>query len=486
MSRFITCFVILMCLVPSRIDAQQVQPGPTGTHALRALLNEREIQPLNRVSDIARPGADPRRTLIIVLGDPSWLDRNLYPGFDSAKWVDFLAKGGAMLIATDLASTSPNPWSTEFGFEITGELIRATHPDDQYAGHENCPLVVPTPAGQGKGLFEVPRRVATNNPSRIRIRNSSRFRTPFGMWNYQSELTGLGAYSPRCRTESGDRIVPLRDWFAVGGKAFTNGRLLVLADHSVFINHMMLRPDTGNLEFAERCLDYLQEGRQRRRDRCLFIEDGEVVSDFKLRLAELPTGPPLPPLPVLVNATAAAGNRAIAELQDRDHFNRLLVGDESRFPTSRLIRNVLGGLTISLVLFGFVRLWRGGSRARPDPLMKTVNRPVKVGGPDSLAQRREEQSAPANQREIARNVVRDWFREHGAETGSKPIIHGSFWQRRQINRELEALMAFASEEQHEAERPMRTREWHKLRARMVELNRLAHKGIWQYPEASTR
>ena len=41
----------------------------------------------------------------------------------------------------------------------------------------------------------------------------------------------------------------------VGG---TRGRILLVADHSIFINMMMLPTDTDNVEFASNCLEYLR------------------------------------------------------------------------------------------------------------------------------------------------------------------------------------------------------------------------------------
>jgi hypothetical protein len=57
-------------------------------------------------------------------------------------------------------------------------------------------------------------------------------------------------------------------WFAAGGDwGEKGGRILILADHSVFINDMMTPDDNDNLEFASNCLEWLTDGGKRSRGR---------------------------------------------------------------------------------------------------------------------------------------------------------------------------------------------------------------------------
>ena len=75
-----------------------------------------------------------------------------------------------------------------------------------------------------------------------------------------------------------------RDFFAASGK-MGEGRFLVLADHSVFVNLMTLQFDNANLAFTENCINWLKGDEER--TRCLFVEDGEIRTDFKLPDAPL-------------------------------------------------------------------------------------------------------------------------------------------------------------------------------------------------------
>ena len=72
--------------------------------------------------------------------------------------------------------------------------------------------------------------------------------------------------------------------------------MLVLADHSVFVNGMMgfsegrrspegYKFDNGNWAFANRTIDWLKGGGPEPRTRCLFIEDGHIIDKFADRAA---------------------------------------------------------------------------------------------------------------------------------------------------------------------------------------------------------
>ena len=66
-----------------------------------------------------------------------------------------------------------------------------------------------------------------------------------------------GSHNNKIIMRPSKREAPL---FAVGGTV-GKGRVLVLADHSIFINRMILPRETGNLEFAANCLHWLRGGR---------------------------------------------------------------------------------------------------------------------------------------------------------------------------------------------------------------------------------
>src|SRR4051794_41045065 len=68
-----------------------------GTHVFRRILHEADIAPLKSWDELVQAG--PKRTLLVVLGDLDVLAQ--VPGGPA----DFLAKGGAVLVASDRAAT---------------------------------------------------------------------------------------------------------------------------------------------------------------------------------------------------------------------------------------------------------------------------------------------------------------------------------------------------------------------------------------------
>ena len=54
--------------------------------------------------------------------------------------------------------------------------------------------------------------------------------------------------------------------------------ILLIPDHSVFINSMMLQTDNGNSRFAQNAVRWLTNDGTRRR--VLFLADGEVIPRF--------------------------------------------------------------------------------------------------------------------------------------------------------------------------------------------------------------
>ena len=112
--------------------------------------------------------------------------------------------------------------------------------------------------------------VASNAPSYLE--RDSQLQTPF--------LTGLASLPSNCLqegTQSPSNISPL---FAVGGDVGA-GRVLVLADHSIFINEMMLPNDNGNVEFTYNCLEWLRGDAKNGRNQVLFVVDGQIKSNFQ-------------------------------------------------------------------------------------------------------------------------------------------------------------------------------------------------------------
>ncbi|HEY8506612.1 MAG TPA: DUF4350 domain-containing protein, partial [Gemmataceae bacterium] len=241
----------LAALLAAGAGAQPPAPrplSPAGTEALRFLLKKEGIEPLRRISDLPRGVS---RTMVIILGDTTGLK-------GTKSWPlhfgPFLSSGGSILIATDrplafVDDMNPLDRSSDF-LRIPGTLLESTDPRACYRGLSFCPFVSPD-LGEHAGdqrfepfrpLFDSLTSVATNNPSHIEMVKPGAF-------------IPLAAFPPSAR-EVGTRH---RAGHFAAGTTEGRGRLLVLADHSVFINEMILQPDNDNFDFALNCINWLRQ-----------------------------------------------------------------------------------------------------------------------------------------------------------------------------------------------------------------------------------
>src|SRR5262249_1607606 len=155
----------------------------------------------------------------------------------------------------------------------------------------------------------------------------------------------------------------------VGGFS-RSGKILVIADHSIFINNMMQLNDTGNAEFANRCINWLK-GDNSERNEVLFYEDGQVKS-LEIELKRLPA---LPPGVMLDMAQAV--NQFLANAEEINLFDEIL---DNAIPPSWNRRTLRLLLFTSLVLacgmigLGFARYRREpGALSLPNALAKSAS-----------------------------------------------------------------------------------------------------------------
>jgi hypothetical protein len=236
-------------------------------------------------------------------------------------------------------------------------------------------------------------------------------------------------YPPQARALTDAKAVwPTQNYFAVAlvPQAWNNsGRLLVFADSEVFANGMLgfvpddsplgYHFDNANWELANQTINWLRAvpGGEAR-SRCLFIQDGEIVEQFAVKLPRDPN-PPFPDIPpdVLANILLNSANGIIDEAQERDFFNRMV---EGTFGFDRVLRMFLLFATV-LFLYFALRWLRRGLR-RPEPA---------VGNPTALAalvprggalkQRTAAQIEVGNLYEAAARRVRDRFDVLGGRPG---------------------------------------------------------------------
>jgi hypothetical protein len=311
-----------MTLVPSQ-----------GSEVFRSyVLDKIGLEPLG---DMKALKDDPQNKLLIVFGDLSVLQ-------DVPRRVGgFLRYGGAVLIATD--RSTPHFTVGDFAFQIRGsDIVVPTDSPSAYRGRPDCIFVAPTEAGSP--IFKNLKLVATNRPGYLQVDELK----VFGVFPSDAAFT---------------RQLPPDPLPFAAGAEIGRGRLLVLSDHSVFINGMLWQTDNDNIFFVRNCIDWLTEGKRRQ---VLFCEEGQIQSDLQAPLYNLPP-PPLPP----VEAVISAVNEGLRGLEEEDRFDEILRRVLQGMTPGAWPRVILLFLTLSLAVFGLSRL--SLVRQRPEPGAKLVS-----------------------------------------------------------------------------------------------------------------
>jgi hypothetical protein len=212
----------------------------------------------------------------------------------------------------------------------------------------------------------------------------------------------------------------------------------VLADHSVFINEMILQADNDNLPFAFNCLEWLC-GDSGQRDRVLFVEEGQVQTKFDVPLAEAPVPPIPPPGPWI--------NDLIQGIEEENLFNRALLG---QVPMRQLLRALVLALTAALLMYGMYRVGQGRHRVEPGAasLAAAVNRLAPAQ--PVLQQRFQDLLRSDNLRDEARTLARQCLESVGGAapaSGDRPLPQvtatGGWWQRPRVRRQVHRLWRLA-------------------------------------------
>lgn len=452
-------------------------PYERRTDAFRRLLFICHFQPLSSFPELTE---HPSESLFIMLGEPGCLSRPYFrEGLGS-----FVSEGGAVLIATDKRTVNEagECLSELAGVTVAGEtlVVRPDQigPEVVYSNSEYCPFVQPVENSNilgaavallrmGESKPDLFRRspnpdqqrlqVATNAPSYLRI-------SPSGLTSGIQQLARLPS---TCQIETlptfptkldEDALVDAKGpLFAVGGTV-GKGRVLVLADHSIFINRMILPHDNGNMEFAANCLHWLSGGRDLnspnvlrllagQRNKVLFWDDGVIRTNFEVPLKSTPA----PPTSVSEPAIVAAIDKTITRLEENDAFNRALLDwiDELPGGRQRVIRMAAYLLTLAAVLLlGYRFLWR--TRHRPELAVPSLSKALREHEPKAslLDQRRRALLRSGNVWEMGHRLARECFESAGvALTSTSPPrvvkAEGSRWQRWRVNRRLARLWRLA-------------------------------------------
>ena len=426
---FATVFVLAICVLIFLSAPVQAQDSriPFGNHAVRYILGKLELKPLANTHEIAGAReSDP--VAVIVFGQPATLDH--LPGGPRS----FVRGGGRLLLATDWPTRA---LEIDFGITVNGNLLTIDKKSAlAYRELTQCPLVVPL-KGAEPSIFRNLARIATNRPSFLDMAKGSR--------GPEVALKPL-AQLQNCRVES--RIdnspgVGFTRWlgperprlFAAGG-VVGKGRILVLADHSVFINDMMLQTDNDNFDFTLRAMRWLIEpaspgGRPARR--VLFVDEGTIVTDFKVPLKESP-GIPLP--------TADVVNQLLTGIENDNVFNRLLL---KRFSVGQVLSGIALGLTAALLVFGGVRLSRACHSVDPHSPVAVLGTGSAFAQAALIDQRHQTMLAEGKLWEAAREVARQNLRALGSPEPKASQSEGSYPEQiSQRNRPPEVIVGGGS------------------------------------------
>ncbi|MFL5331095.1 MAG: DUF4350 domain-containing protein [Gemmataceae bacterium] len=418
----------------------------TGSRFFRALLAGAGMKPRERgdPDSIADFLAHPSEHILIVFGDVNWIKTNLVRN-DLRR---FVKNGGALLIATDRRTEEIT--GAELGIWVDGHVVFRGLDRPEFVYREtlkDCPLLQ-TPADISKyrvalgPLAASWDRVATNLPSFLEIKPID-FRPipvaylPKNCTIYPDNDNSLGA-------------APTRFAFAsIEG----SGRLLMIADHSIFIDGMMLQPDNDNHKFAWAVIDWLSENGKR--NEVLFIDDGKHRARFDPNPTF--TDPPLPHPDVLMPAL----DHVIIGLEQDNAFNRAI----TRAIETRLIfRGFLLGMSGLLVAWGLYKITVG--KLRWASKYRLPNDLDEMADPASAGARRARDRARGNLAGPARELARRWFEELNISTNGSTrapeVKGGGLFTHRSWSRQVQSLWAIAAGTD-------RSRSWS-----AAQLQRLAH------------
>jgi hypothetical protein len=437
--------LLLACPRPGLARQPRRTPFTEDTHVFRRILFDFKFTALKDVRQ-QQFDTDPADTVIVILGDTTWIPQQ------GSGWLPgFVEKGGALLFATD---RKPGPEVERelievAGVTVVGRSVRCWDPGTCYRGLDYCPLLRPA-AGARPALFRDPRprqgenpalQVATNAPSYLH-----RHGAPAG------EIETLANLPSRMWTLDFPRnryIIGLP--FAVGGERGP-GKVLVLADHSIFINEMMLPQDNGNVEFTYNCLDWLRGKADGRRTKVLFVEDGRVRTDFDVPLKSVPIDPAQ--LPGLLyanrNELAVGVEQELVRLENRNAHNEGLMGFLSDRGLTPDLLEQYAVVLFSVLLVGYAGyrlLSRGRHRAEPAvlPLVRAVA--LHVPAAPLLEQRRQALVRGGNVWEAARGLARQWFASAGGPSPPprppRVVVEGGRWEQWMMRRRVRRLWRLA-------------------------------------------
>ena len=391
---------------------------------------------------------DPKQTTIIIFGNPTFLygfiEDSVSP---DTKLKYFLDRGGSLLMATDHEFQG-----LDLSIGFTGKPVYAPEKEFAYRGELECPLLryIRPDFKSDLGTQEKPLRfvekgkdfrdhplfgllnkgIATNNPSRLHVMQANKslddlLDFPFG---------GIGVFNL-------GRIQQPHYLYMAGSpkNAPPEGRALYIAGHGMFINAMMAQTDSDNFEFAGNAVRWLREGSDgRSHSKVLFYVDGEIVSNFDMKLT-----PPIPPLPI---PPVAALNRLVRGWENERFFQNMLA--EALGPNmGRFIAIVLGIVTLIVLIYG-ARKFMEARHHFETTVPQMLGPQLAANGAAPSEQRQQALLRHGDFWEPSHHLAVEWLRQEfgvtpGAGIDARFHAEGFLWSRWRMQREADVVLRLA-------------------------------------------
>jgi hypothetical protein len=268
----------------------------------------------------------PTKTLVIIWGAVNSRENGLIDvsHFLREQEKDYRINGGSLLVATDYPVGTPSFAVSGFpiSMPLTDRVFGGQPPADRvFGGHSQCPWLTygdkdteERAVTREHPLFHLlNHKIATNHPSTLMAFETPTFQGLGRRFSRKGQPSYYLAASPK------------------GTPPF--GRTLIIAGHGIFINSMMLQPDTDNFAFAINAVEWLRQGpNATKRTQALFVVDGQIITKFDRDLT-----PPMPPIPM---PSVEMVNRLLRGLEDEGFFHWLIeraLGNRFRYAAPFLI-----------------------------------------------------------------------------------------------------------------------------------------------------
>jgi hypothetical protein len=293
--------------------------------------------------------------------------------------------------------------------------------------------------------------IATNRPSVISDLGISSFLTPIAVIRSPDGSFNLDIAALK-RIE-----FPNECLLGAARQSALGSRLLVLADHSIFID-MMMQPDNNNLEFAFGVARWLTD--DGKRTGVLLMENGTIHSTFDVTLVRTPL-PPIPPIESLLPIIS----RRVAALERENVVNRII---QRSVDHSTIMRFTMLALTVGLLAYAAFRFLN--IRQRFDARPKKAATPVET---------------ESNLNEAGRELALAAFLDLGQDAAAPsavPVfaVRGGWGESRSWRKRIRYLWDVAAG----SAPPISADELRHIHAELIELRSAAAAGVVQFPTAS--